>query len=169
MIYLIMGVSGSGKTTIGKALSQELGYIFYDADDFHPPENIAKMSKGIPLNDGDRLPWLLAIKSVIEEHQKQQENAVITCSALKQSYRDLLEEKITNIIWIYLKGSYATIVKRLQQRSKHFMKDNMLMSQFKTLEEPKKAIIIDINLSVEEILKEIIHQTYAKIDTNMKQ
>ncbi len=85
MIYLIMGVSGSGKTTIGKALSQELGYTFSDADDFHPSENIAKMSQGIPLNDSDRLPWLLAIKTVINEHQQSQENAVITCSALKQS------------------------------------------------------------------------------------
>ncbi|MDJ0510743.1 MAG: gluconokinase [Crocosphaera sp.] len=159
MIYLIMGVSGSGKTTIGKALSQELGYPFYDADDFHPPENIAKMSQGIPLNDSERLPWLLAIKSVINEHQQLQKNAVITCSALKQSYRNLLEQKTKNIIWIYLKGSYPTILKRLQKRAGHFMKDKMLMSQFKTLEEPKNAVIIDINLSVEEILEEIIHQT----------
>ncbi|WP_107667392.1 gluconokinase [Cyanothece sp. BG0011] len=164
MIYLIMGVSGSGKSTIGKALSQELGYAFYDADDFHPPENIAKMSQGIPLNDSDRLPWLLAIKSLINEHN----NAVITCSALKQSYRDLLEENTTNIIWIYLKGSYETFLKRLQQRSEHFMKENMLISQFETLEEPENAIIIDVNLSVAEIVQEIINQTYAKIDNNQK-
>ncbi len=162
-----MGVSGSGKTTIGKALSQELGYLFYDADDFHPPENIAKMSQSIPLNDSDRLPWLNAIKLVINEHQKVDKNAVITCSALKQSYRNLLQENTTDIIWIYLKGSYETIFKRLQQRSKHFMKDHMLISQFKTLEEPENAIIIDINLSISEIVKEIIKESYAKIDSNM--
>ena len=84
-----MGVSGSGKTTIGQALSQKLGYTFYDADDFHPPENIAKMSQGIPLNDSDRLPWLLAIKTVINKHEQLQKDAIITCSALKKSYRDL--------------------------------------------------------------------------------
>ena len=166
MIYLIMGVSGAGKTTIGKALSQELGYPFYDADDFHPPENIAKMSQGIPLNDSDRLPWLLAIKTVINEKQKSQQNAIITCSALKKAYRNLLQNNSIDIIFIYLKGTYETILKRLQQRSKHFMKENMLMSQFKTLEEPQNAIIIDINLAVEEIVQEIIHQTYVKIESN---
>ncbi len=165
MIYLIMGVSGSGKSTIGKALSQKLDYTFYDGDDFHPPENIDKMSQGIPLNDSDRLPWLHNIKSVINKHK----NAVITCSALKQSYRDLLEENNTDIIWIYLKGSYEIFLKRLQQRSEHFMKENMLQSQFQALEEPNNALIIDVNLSVEEIIQEIINQTYAKIDSNRKQ
>lgn len=168
MIYLIMGVSGSGKSTIGKALSEKLGYPFYDADDFHSPENIAKMSQGIPLNDSDRLPWLQAIKSIINEHQQTEKNAVITCSALKQSYRDLLEENTTNIIWIYLTGSYQTLLKRLQQRSEHFMKENMLTSQFQALEEPENAIIIDINSSVVEIVQEIIEQSYAKIDNNTK-
>ena len=166
MIYLITGVSGSGKTTIGQALSQEFGCAFYDADDFHPPENITKMSQGIPLNESDRLPWLNAIKLVINQHQEENKNAVITCSALKQSYRDLLEENTTDIIWIYLKGNHETILNRLQQRSKHFMKENMLISQFKTLEEPENAVIIDVNLSVKEILQEIIEQTYAKIESN---
>ena len=166
MIYLIMGVSGSGKTTIGQALSQKLGCTFYDADDFHPPENIAKMSQGIPLNDSDRLPWLKAIKLLINQHQEENKNAVITCSALKQSYRYLLQENTTDIIFIYLQGSYETILKRLQNRSKHFMKENMLISQFKTLEEPENAVIIDINLSVEEIVEEIIAKTYAKIESN---
>ncbi|ACB51335.1 carbohydrate kinase, thermoresistant glucokinase [Crocosphaera subtropica ATCC 51142] len=168
MIYLIIGVSGSGKTTIGTALNQQLGYAFYDADDFHPPENIAKMSQGIPLNDSDRLPWLLAIKSVINENQKEDKNAVITCSALKQAYRDLLEQNTTDIIWIYLKGSYETFLKRLQHRSEHFMKENMLMSQFQILEEPENAMTIDVNLSVEEIVQTIINQTCAKIDSNRK-
>ena len=163
-----MGVSGSGKTTIGKALSQELGYAFYDGDDFHPPENIAKMSQGISLNDSDRLPWLLAIKTVINEQQKSQTNAVITCSALKKTYRDLLQKNSPNMLWIYLQGSYETIIKRLQERQEHFMKENLLLSQFKTLEEPKNAVIIDVNLSVQAIVKEIIHQTCAKIDNNMK-
>ncbi len=168
MIYLIMGVSGSGKTTIGKALSQELGYTFYDADDFHPPENIAKMSQGIPLKDSDRIPWLNAIKTVINEHQQLQKDAIITCSALKQSYRDLLQENIRDIIWIYLQGNYESILKRLQEREEHFMKENMLLSQFQTLEELENAVIIDINLTVSEIVKEIINQTCAKIDNNMK-
>ncbi len=158
MIYLIMGVSGSGKTTVGQAFSQTVGYAFYDADNFHPPENIAKMSQGIPLNDSDRLPWLLAIKGVINKHQQLQKNAVITCSALKQSYRDLLQEDTTGIIWIYLKGTYETILKRIQQRSNHFMKETMLLSQFQALEEPENAMIIDINSPVEEIVEAIINQ-----------
>ncbi len=141
MIYLIMGVSGSGKTTIGQALSEDLGYSFYDADDFHSSENIAKMSQGIALNDSDRLPWLLAIKTVINEYQKHKKNTVISCSALKQSYRDLLQENSQDIIWIYLKGSYETIFNRLQQRPGHFMKPQMLISQFQVLEEPQNTII----------------------------
>ncbi|MEA5508986.1 gluconokinase [Crocosphaera sp. UHCC 0190] len=156
MIYLIIGVSGSGKTTIGQALSHQLGYPFYDADDFHPPENIAKMSQGIPLTDSDRLPWLTAIKDVIDQYQQREKGAVITCSALKQSYRNFLGKNTQALIWIYLKGSYEQILNRLENRQKHYMKSGMLLSQFQSLEEPENAMIININLSIEDIIQEII-------------
>ena len=156
MIYLIMGVSGSGKTTIGKALSDRLSCSFYDADDFHPPENIQKMSQGIPLTDSDRLPWLETIKTVIDQHQQQRKEAVITCSALKQVYRDLLQKNTQDLVWIYLKGTYQQILDRLENRSDHFMKSDLLMSQFQTLEEPENALVFDISLSVLEIVQKII-------------
>lgn len=151
-----MGVSGSGKTTIGQALSDRLNCSFYDADDFHPPENIQKMSQGIPLTDSDRLPWLATIKTVINQHQQQQKDAVITCSALKQVYRDFLQKNTQDLVWIYLKGTYQQISDRLNNRSDHFMKSDLLMSQFQTLEEPENALVFDISLSVSEIVQKII-------------
>lgn len=162
MIYLIMGVSGAGKTTVGEALSHQVDCPFYDADEFHPPENIEKMSQGIPLTDRDRLPWLVAIKEVIDQHQQSQTDAVITCSALKQSYRNLLQKNTQDLIWIYLKGSYQQILKRLEKRSGHYMKPRMLLSQFNALEEPQNAIVIDINLSVSEITQTIILETQKR-------
>lgn len=155
-ICIIMGVSGSGKSTIGQLLSQELGWQFYDGDDFHPLENIEKMKHGIPLNDVDREPWLKGLRRLIENLQKQQENAIIACSALKENYRELLQNNDDNIIWIYLKGSFEKIRERLQHREGHFMKVEMLNSQVESLETPTKAIIVDISLSPIEIVEEII-------------
>lgn len=148
-----MGVSGSGKSTIGQLLSQKLGWPFYDGDDFHPRENIAKMRQGIPLTDEDRRSWLSTLRSLIEQNQ----NAIIACSSLKESYRDYLEGERTDIVWIYLKGSYEEILERMQHRQGHFMQPQMLRSQFATLEEPKNALVIDISLLPEEIIDRIVN------------
>ncbi|HAC64422.1 MAG TPA: gluconate kinase [Cyanothece sp. UBA12306] len=156
MIYIVMGVSGSGKTTIGQKLSDKLNYSFYDADDFHPPENIAKMSQGIALNDHDRQPWLQSLRYLIEDLQYHKKNAIIACSSLKKSYRTILEKNDQNIQWIYLKGSYAEILQRLDKRPEHFMKTDLLKSQFEALEEPNNAIIVDVSLPIETIIKKIL-------------
>lgn len=146
-----MGVSGSGKSTIGQLLSQKLGWPFYDGDDFHPPENVAKMRQGIPLTDEDRRSWLSTLRSLIEQHQ----NGIIACSSLKESYREFLQGDRTDLIWIYLKGSYEEILERMQHRQGHFMKPQMLRSQFATLEEPKNALVINISLPPEKIIEQI--------------
>ncbi|ACK66583.1 carbohydrate kinase, thermoresistant glucokinase family [Rippkaea orientalis PCC 8801] len=156
MIYIVMGVSGSGKTTIGQKLSEKLNYLFYDADDFHPIENIEKMRQGIALTDCDRQPWLKRLQDLIESLENKQQNAIIACSCLRKSYRELLNNNDHYIQWIYLKGRFEQILQRLENRENHFMKSNLLQSQFQALEEPKNAIIIDISLSVEEIIKQIL-------------
>ena len=152
MIYILMGVAGSGKTTVGKILSKRLGYPFYDGDDFHPQENIEKMSRGIALEDSDRLPWLLRLKELIERENK----IIIACSALKTSYREILQVENKGVIWIYLKGEYSEILGRIETRQGHFMKREMLGSQFETLEEPKDAITISISDDREVIVEQIL-------------
>jgi gluconokinase len=156
MICIISGVSGSGKSTIGKHLSRRLGWSFYDGDDFHPPKNIDKMCQGIALNDADRQPWLLALKALIDNILYGQENAIIACSALKKVYRDFLQGQHYEIYWVYLKGSYEQILDRIEQRQHHFMRAEMLRSQFEALEEPANALIINISHSPEEIIKQIM-------------
>ncbi len=155
-IYIIMGVSGSGKTTIGQQLSYLLNYSFYDADDFHSPENLEKMSQGIPLNDQDRQPWLISISHLIQNLQQHKQPAIIACSSLKNSYREFLHNNNPNLIWIYLKGSFDEILERLEKRKQHFMKSELLKSQFETLEEPENALVIDISLTPEEIINQIL-------------
>lgn len=152
MICILMGVSGSGKSTIGQLLSQKLGWPFYDGDDFHPPENIVKMRQGIPLTDDDRHSWLSLLGTLIS----QNENAIIACSSLKESYREYLQGNRSDLIWIYLKGNYEQILERMQHRKQHFMKPEMLRSQFTTLEEPKNALVIDISRAPEEIIAQIM-------------
>jgi gluconokinase len=155
MIIVIMGVAGSGKTTIGKLLSKKFGYKYYEGDDYHPHKNVAKMSNGIPLNDEDRLPWLLSLRKIIQENLEDGRGTVITCSALKQSYREILKYD-NRVKFVYLKGDFDTINNRMQQRKEHFMKPEMLKSQFDALEEPTDAITIEVNMSTEEIVNEII-------------
>jgi gluconokinase len=150
-----MGVAGSGKSTIGQLLAQKLEWHFYDGDDFHPPENIEKMSRGIPLDDRDRLPWLLKLQDLIEQVRHDSNNAIIACSALKQAYRDFLDGNQQDILWVYLKGNYELLYQRIQQRQQHYMKTEMLQSQLESLEEPKNALIFDISLSSEAIALQI--------------
>lgn len=152
MIVLIMGVSGSGKTTIGKLLAESLGWQFQDADDFHSPANIEKMRQGIPLDDGDRIPWLQDMQNAIAQWLQENRNVVLACSALKASYRQFLLTDRDDIKVVYLQGSDNIIQKRLQTRENHFMSAKLLTSQFHTLEEPENAIYIDISQPPEEIV-----------------
>lgn len=154
MVIVVMGVAGSGKTTVGRQLSQALGWTFYDADDFHPPANIEKMSRGVPLNDGDRLPWLQALGELIRDCLKHGESAVLACSALKASYREFLLVD-PDVKLAYLKGDYALIQERLTGRRGHYMKPGMLDSQFATLEEPEQALHLDISPPPSEIVQAI--------------
>ncbi len=147
-----MGVSGAGKTTIAKLLADSLHWEFQDADNFHTPENIEKMSQGIPLKDSDRIPWLEEIGKAIAQWLRENKNVVLACSALKASYRQYLVLD-NNVKIVYLRGSYDTIQKRLQQRQNHFMMEKLLKSQFDTLEEPDNAICVDISQPPEVIVK----------------
>ena len=154
--FIVMGVSGSGKTSIGKSLAQQLGWDFYDADDFHPPANVAKMAAGIPLDDSDRAPWLAALHDLIASSLKADRPGVLACSALKERYRWQLMHENEGVQIIYLKGSYDQIWSRMQGRTDHYMKPHMLKSQFETLEEPVNALTIDISMSADDIVREIL-------------
>jgi gluconokinase len=149
-----MGVAGSGKTTIGRRLAAELGWKFYDADDFHPPANVAKMKRGLPLDDADRLPWLESLQSLVRASVERGESGVLACSALKARYRAhlLLDERVK---LAYLKGDFDLIQKRLANRRGHFMSAAMLESQFDALEEPEQEFHIDISTTPDEIVRAI--------------
>ena len=148
MILIIMGVSGCGKSTVGAAVAQQLGWEFQDADDYHSPQNIAKMSQGIALQDSDREAWLLTLAAMIHDHEEKGKSLVLACSALKQAYRDVL---ITNpaVKLVYLEGSPDVIAKRLAGRDGHFMNPKLLESQFEILEPPEKAMVLNVVLTLE--------------------
>jgi gluconokinase len=154
LIILVMGVEGSGKTTVGKLLAQSLGWMFADADDFHSASNKDKMSRGIPLDDADRGPWLSAIHNYLLDQTETGNNIVLACSALKQSYRQQLQKGV-EITIVYLKGSFDLFHSRLQERPAHFAKANLLASQFESLEEPVDAMAIDASLPENEIVRQI--------------
>ena len=154
--FIVMGVSGCGKTSVGKSLTAHLGWNFYDGDDFHPPENVAKMANGIPLTDLDRAPWLASLNHLISSSLKANKPGVLACSALKQRYRQQLMDGNDGVQLVYLKGSYDLIWSRMQTRTNHYMKPHMLKSQFDALEEPKNALTIDISMSPDDIVQEII-------------
>ena len=157
MIVMIMGTTGSGKTTIGVLLAARLGWEFVDADDFHSSANIEKMKRAIPLTDADRTPWLKAIHDKITEWTAQQRNVVLACSALKQIYRSELLIG-PGVKLVYLKGSYDLLYERLLSRKVHYANERLLASQFVALEEPSDAITIDVTRSREEIVTEICKQ-----------
>ena len=153
---IVMGVAGSGKTTVGKSLAEQLGWDFYDADDFHPPENIAKMTNGIPLNDADRAPWLDSLHALISSSLMHNRPGVLACSALKERYRQQMLEGNEGVQVVFLKGSYDVIWSRLSMRKDHYMKPQMLQSQFETLEEPANALTLDISRSANDIVEDIL-------------
>tara|TARA_B100000586_G_C19991915_1_gene376638 strand:+ start:126 stop:614 length:489 start_codon:yes stop_codon:yes gene_type:complete len=154
MIIIIIGVSGCGKTTIGKLLSQEIGLSFYDADDFHPQKNIEKMVNNIPLTDDDRKSWLMDLSERIRQWYFNG-GAILACSALKESYRKLLTSKINEVKFVYLSGSKELIKKRIENRRNHFMQLYLLESQFDTLEVPTYGLHITIDHSPKEIINYI--------------
>jgi len=145
MVLILMGVSGSGKTTIGARLAQDLGWRFLDADDFHPPENVRKMTAGEPLTDDDRRPWIERLRREIAALLTTNENVTLACSALSAASRHQLTVDPARVRFVYLKGAPALIRQRLRNRSGHFMKENMLASQFAALEEPADALVVDID------------------------
>jgi len=154
MVILLMGVTGSGKTTVGVALAEALHWRFVDADDFQPPANGAKMRAGIPLDDNDRAPWLAALHAAIGNWLSSKSDVVLACSALKQAYRQQLMFSPT-VRLVYLRGSRELIARRLSQRHGHYMDPELLPSQFAALEEPVDAIVVDVDADVPDIVTRI--------------
>ncbi len=155
-VVLVMGVSGSGKTTIGALLAGRLGWDFADGDDLHPPANVAKMKSGTPLTDADRWPWLDAIAAWIDSHRAAGQHGVVTCSALKRVYRDRLLLGRCDVRLVYLYGSYDVIAARQAARQGHFMPSTLIKSQFDTLEPPtadERPIVMPVDLSPVAIVK----------------
>ena len=164
-----MGVSGSGKSTIAEQLAQRLGWRYEDGDRFHPASNVAKMSAGQPLTDQDRWPWLQAIANEIDRACQAGEHAVIACSALKRSYRDVLVHGRNDVRIVYLNGTQELIAGRLARRKGHFMPPGLLASQFKTLEPPdidENPVTVSIDASVEEIVDDTVSQMRLSPDTS---
>jgi gluconokinase len=154
MIILVMGVTGVGKTTVGQALAQKLHWQFADADDFHSPENVAKMQAGIPLDDADRAPWLQALRESIMQWIAEGRSAVLACSALKEAYRrQLVAGPNVKVVW--LQAEYEVIERWLAERHGHYMNPALLRSQFETLEPPRDAVSIDANQNVPEVVAAI--------------
>lgn len=151
MIIVLMGVTGSGKTTTGRKLADSLGWKYFDADDFHSPANVAKMSGGVPLTDADRKPWLASLRRLLQDRLANNDSAVLACSALKESYRKMLliDERVK---LVYLQGDYDLIKARLTARANHYMNPRLLDSQFQTLEEPDDALRVNIQTPPQDIV-----------------
>jgi gluconokinase len=156
MIVIVMGVSGSGKTTVGRRVAGRLGCGFSDADDFHSVANKAKMAAGIPLSDEDRAPWLQALRAAIDQWEHSSTDQVLACSALKARFRDALQNHSSNRRFVYLKGTFELFKSRLENRTGHFFNPALLRSQFEALEEPADAIVIDAAQSVDTQVEQIL-------------
>ena len=154
MIVVVMGVSGSGKTVVGQALAADLGWPFFDADDFHPEANVAKMAAGTPLTDADRWPWLDRLASDMAAIDGRGESAVLACSALRQAYRDRISRG-GNVRFVHLAGDHDTIAARIATRSHRYMPPTLLASQFATLEPPQDAIVVDVRDTVRTLVAKI--------------
>lgn len=152
-----MGVAGAGKTTVGRKLAAAAGWTFTEGDELHSPANVEKMSRGIPLTDDDRRPWLLTLRKLIAGRVERGEDAVVTCSALKREYREILKGGDAAVVFVYLKVDRERLAERLARRHGHFAKESLLESQLATLEEPspEEALTVDASKSPEEIVEEL--------------
>lgn len=164
--FLIMGVSGCGKTSVGQALAARLGWDFFDADDFHPPENVARMAAGIPLTDTDRAPWLAALHERLGSTLEAGRRPVLACSALKERYRRQLLAGNHGIRLVYLKGSFSLIRERLAGRVGHYMNPALLQSQFDDLEEPQEALVVDAALPLDQIVEQVLENSFERTKEN---
>ena len=156
MIVVLMGVSGSGKTTVGEIVARELAWPYLDADDYHPAGNVEKMRAGTPLTDADRWPWLDRMNALMREQQARGENLVLGCSALKQVHRDRLALGLREVRWVHLRGTFELIQSRLQARKHRYMPASLLQSQFATLEEPADALTVDIADTPQALARTVI-------------
>lgn len=156
MVIILFGVTGAGKTTIGRLLAQQLGWPFYDGDDFHSPANVDKLRRGVPLKNRDRRPWLESLQTAIEGWLNKGENVVLACSALKRDYRQYLRIS-DEVRFVYLRGGYDLIEERLRTRRGHFMNADLLQSQFETLQEPvsEEAVVVDCDKSPRETVEQV--------------
>ena len=152
MIVIVMGVAGAGKTTVGSRLAASLGCEFIDADDYHPPASVQKMRAGEPLGDDDRRPWLARLNGLLQDRAQRDAGVVLACSALKASYREALLRGLADARLVYLRGSKAVIAPRLAERGGHFMNPVLLDSQLATLEEPRDAIVVDVEDTPEALV-----------------
>jgi gluconokinase len=159
---ILMGVSGSGKSTVGTSLAQRLECPFLDADDFHPAANVEKMKRGIPLNDEDRMPWLARLHDELEHRLGSGGSVVLGCSALKESYRKILEEGLSQIDFVFLDVDQLTLGERLGKRKDHFFPKELLESQFAALERPADAIVVDARLQFQDVVEQIVKALKAK-------
>jgi gluconokinase len=155
VVIILMGVAGVGKTTLGKRLAEELGWRFFEGDDFHPPANVAKMAAGVPLTDADRLPWLERLRGLVAEALAREEDVVLSCSALRRSYRQLLTVDPCRVRWVYLRGPQELIASRLGSRTGHFMPPSLLDSQLAALEAPEDALTVEVTPGPAEVIATI--------------
>jgi gluconokinase len=158
MIIILMGVSGSGKSTVGRLLAERLDWEFHDGDDLHPEENVRKMASGTALTEDDRWPWLERIGQVMHECDDAGRNAILACSALRSTYRDYLLRLSPAVDLVFLRGDRDTILERMRKRSDHFMPADLLDSQFEALEAPQHAVIADVAKSPDEIVDDIMQE-----------
>ena len=165
-VLVLIGPMGCGKTTVGRVLSRKLSWPFYDGDDFHPPVNVEKMRRGVPLNDADRRPWLHILKNHIDAWLQSGQSVLLACSALKRQYRDLLGIDQKTVISVYLKGSYELLQKRIGSRRHAYMDQELLQSQIDTMEVPQDGLTVDISASPDKIADSIIRKISPKNDSS---
>jgi len=161
---VLMGVSGSGKSTVGEALARHLGWSFHDADAYHPHANVEKMRAGIALDDDDRWPWLDRLNSLLRHSVAKRRPVVLACSALRERYRQRLASRVAGVLFVHLSGSYELIAERLRARSHAYMPPSLLRSQFETLEAPGEALVVDVAEPVERIVETIARRVRAAAD-----